>query len=231
MCFSAEASFAASAVLLPAGIYCTRIALVWRRRALPLAVIPLIFSVQQFAEGFVWLGLRSEDSRLITIASLSFLAVALVVWPVWLPLSVLCLEQEKRRRRCLTALACFALLFGCALYLPLIGDADRWLHVGIKRHSIDYNLKGLPVFAFVSRAWWDACYGVIVFAPVVLASPENRLKGFYLLFATSAVVSFFVFSYAFVSMWCFFAAALSLQLCCIFRKENEPEAKANEPEA
>jgi hypothetical protein len=217
MCFSAEASFAASAVLLPAGIYCTRVAILRRLSYLPVAVIPLVFSMQQFAEGWVWIGLREEKASLTRIASLAFLAVALVFWPVWIPTSLLSVESDRKRMRCLAGLSLFALVFGCALYLPLIWDPERWLHVGVKGHSIDYNLKGLPVFAFLSRAWWDACYGVIVFSPVVIATPGNRLNGFYLLFAISSVLSFFIFAHAFVSVWCFFAAVLSGQLCFVLR--------------
>ena len=80
MCFSAEASFAVSAVLLPADIYCTRAAIAKRLAYLPLGIIPLVFSVQQLTEGFVWVGLASDDAVLARAASLSFLAVALVVW-------------------------------------------------------------------------------------------------------------------------------------------------------
>jgi hypothetical protein len=42
MCFSAEASFAAGAALLPAGIYCTSVAARKRPAYLPLAVIPIV---------------------------------------------------------------------------------------------------------------------------------------------------------------------------------------------
>jgi hypothetical protein len=66
MCFSAEASFAAGAALLPAGAYCTSVAARKRPPYLPLAVIPVVFSFQQFAEGLVWVGLAQQEPEIDT---------------------------------------------------------------------------------------------------------------------------------------------------------------------
>ena len=43
-------------------------------------------------------------------------------------------------------------------------------------------------------------------------------------------VSYLVFSYAFISVWCFLAALISLALCCFFAKlrsfqENRPTSQ------
>jgi hypothetical protein len=230
MCFSAEASFAASAVLLPAGIYSTRAALRLRRAYLPLALIPLVFSFQQFAEGVVWVALAQENTALVAVGSLSFLAVALLFWPFWVPFSFLFLENRKKRKRILAAIAVFGLAFGCALYFPLALNTEEWLHVGVVSHSIRYNLKGLPVFEIVSRVWWDACYGAIVFSPFLIPSLDKRFALFCILLAGSAALSFLVFSNVFVSVWCFFAALLSLQLCYIFHKLREPQGRSLEIE-
>src|SRR5437660_880334 len=62
MCFSAEASFGVSAVLLPAGLYCVRAAARKNPAYLPLALFPVLCSVQQFFEGLVWVGLGNDDA-------------------------------------------------------------------------------------------------------------------------------------------------------------------------
>ena len=62
MYFSAEASFATSALLLPAGIYCGRRAATGPSDYLPLAAIPAVFGVQQFFEGLVWVGIGRGDA-------------------------------------------------------------------------------------------------------------------------------------------------------------------------
>src|SRR5437660_1254987 len=101
MCFSAEASFAVSAVLLPAGVYCTSVAVRKRPAYLPLAIVPIAFSLQQLCEGLVWTGLARNDGALVRVGSLSFLAFALAFWPFWVPFSILFLAERRRVKQCL----------------------------------------------------------------------------------------------------------------------------------
>lgn len=61
MCFSASASFAASAILASAGVASIRKAA--DSSQVPFAAIALIFSAQQFCEGFLWIGLTSATSE------------------------------------------------------------------------------------------------------------------------------------------------------------------------
>ena len=222
MCFSAEASFAVGAALLPAGIYCTAVAARRRPAYLPLAVIPIVFSFQQFAEGLVWVGLGTEDAPLVRASSLVFLAVALAFWPFWVPFSVLFIEGRRGVRRCLAAAALLGLALGCGLYVPLALNADEWLTVDEVYHSIRYNLRGLPAFEVAPHAWWDAGYAAVALAPLFIASPDRRFTVFGMMVAASAAVSLFAFWYAFVSVWCFFVAILSSQLCYIFSRLGGP---------
>jgi len=59
MCFSATASFGASAVLGVIGIVAVAKAKTNPQRVF--ATIPLIFSVQQLSEGFLWLSLKNQS--------------------------------------------------------------------------------------------------------------------------------------------------------------------------
>ena len=221
MCFCAEASFVVGAALVPAGVYCTVVAVRRRPAYLPLAVAPLVFSLQQFAEGLVWIGLGRGDVALVNAASLLFLAFALLFWPFWAPFSVLFLESRRAVRVYLGVGAIVGLAFGCALYIPLALNTKEWLHVGVAYHSVRYNLYGLPAFRVAPHEWWDMGYGLLVFSPFVIASPNRRLTVFFILLAAAAVISLFAFWYAFVSVWCFFAAVLSGQLCYIFARLGE----------
>src|SRR5438093_8369040 len=103
MCFSAEVSFTVAAVLLPAGVYCTSVAARKRPACLPLAIIPIVLSLQQFAEGQVWVGLARGENALVRVSSLAFLAAALGFWPFWVPFSMLFLENRRWVRWCLGA--------------------------------------------------------------------------------------------------------------------------------
>ena len=61
MCLSAQVSFAASVFLVGGGTAISIVA--WRRnkRYLPLALMPLFAGLQQFTEGFVWVGMNGND--------------------------------------------------------------------------------------------------------------------------------------------------------------------------
>src|SRR6187431_977619 len=98
MCFSAEASFAVGAALLPAGFYCVRQAFHKRLSYLGLAAMPLFFGVQQISEGFVWLSLGHGDAAHARTASLVFLIFAFGVWPFWLPFQAALMERQLGRR-------------------------------------------------------------------------------------------------------------------------------------
>ena len=80
MCFSASASFVAGALLFAGGVAAVKFS--ENSRQLPLAVIPLIFSFQQFMEGMLWLSLSfPEFSGWKTTYMYVFLIIAQVVWP------------------------------------------------------------------------------------------------------------------------------------------------------
>jgi hypothetical protein len=232
MCFSAEASFVAGAVLLPAGVYCVRRALKKDRGFLALSCLPLLFSVQQLCEGLVWVGLESGDAPLAKGAALWFLFFALFFWPFWVPFSAAFLEPRWGVRQLLSALALLALAFGWALYAPAVFDPEGRLSVRIAHHSIQYEIRALPAFALIPGTLWQLLYLANICFPLLVSS-QRLFRWFALTLAVSGVVSHFAFWHAFESVWCFFAAALSLQLCLAFRglrtREGGPTARSTAP--
>ena len=66
MCLSAEASYMAAAVLVPAGAVAMQRAYRRTPRYLPLATLPLLFGLQQLSEGLVWTAnqARNGDDQL-----------------------------------------------------------------------------------------------------------------------------------------------------------------------
>jgi len=215
MCFSATASFAVGAVLVPAGVYCVRSAFTKNIRYFPLALTPLVFSAQQFSEGLVWVGMGRADPAWCTRASLVYLFFALSFWPVWIPLSMALLDE----RRFAKAILVVCLLMGCCwtwfLFVPLALDPDRWLATEVVHCSIYYCFVDLPIFAVFRPDLVRLLYFIPIFLAVgVSANQAVPVLG--ILFVVSAVIAQLVFSYAFVSVWCFFAALLSLCLCHVF---------------
>lgn len=215
MCFSPEASFGVGAALLPVGAYCLRSS--WRknRALLPLAVVPLLLGVQQVSEGFVWLALQADDLDRARAASLVFLFFALALWPFWLPVCAAVGETRPARKRWLTAFAALTAGWFWVLYYPLLADPGR-LVPGVMHHSIRYEFV-LPTDAIVPRTVLRVLYLLSIVVPC-LVGPRlvGPLPG--ILLGGAAVVAAVAFEHAFASVWCFFAAALSLALCHLFAR-------------
>jgi hypothetical protein len=228
MCFSSEASFAVGAVLLPAGLYCVRSAVRKDRKFLAFSLLPVLFSIQQIAEGFVWIGLENDNLSLTQGAAQVFLYFALFFWPFWVPFSVSFFEPRTRTRQLLSAMALVALALGWALYAPILLDTARWLNVRVVGHSIQYDFRVLPAFDVVAGQCWLLLYLASICGPLLI-SYDRRLRLFAMTLGASAVISYVVFRYAFESVWCFFAAALSLQLCHVFHELRALEG-GNAPE-
>src|SRR5262245_37133689 len=130
MCFSAEASFTAGAVLLPAGAYCLRTALCKDARYVPMALIPVAFAIQQFTEGMVWSGLEHAASGFVERASSLYLFFAIPFWPFWIPLSLLFPETRHGTRTLFSLLVLLSAVWFW-LYLPLAVDPSRWLRTEV----------------------------------------------------------------------------------------------------
>ena len=216
MCFSPEASVTAAAVLFPAGIYCIKHALAKNPPFLCLAVVPVIFGVQQCAEGLAWLGLERDDPALAHAAGTVFLAFAFAFWPFWVPLCGLILEPPGPTKPLCGGFAVLGLIGGLTMYVPLLFD-PAGLQVQASHHSLHYEVESSPVFARVPLIYWEIVYIVIIAVPTLIAKTSGvPLLGVALV--VSAAITHVFFGHATVSVWCFFAAVLSLYLCYAFRQ-------------
>lgn len=217
MCFSAPASFAAAAVLAVAGVMTVREAKQPSR--LPLAVIPILFCIQQIAEGFFWLvqtdAIAPQWER---PSMLLFLVFAQVVWPVWVPLSMLLPEQNKKRRKLMWLLLGAGLLFA--------------LHAG-------YSLFTYPVQGFVmdnhiayrinfpGNGWkWlrPTVYLSVTLLPALISSVRRMpLLGIAILI--SFIVTFMLYPDHVISIWCYFAAIISVVVLYILKARDTSETE------
>jgi len=222
MCFSTEASFTLSAVLLPAGIYCIRSAIAINKSLLLMAVIPLIFSCQQFCEGIVWLGLGNENLELARTAAMVFLFFALGFWPFWVPFCAFVLEPNGGTRKwILGGITLAGTGIGAMLYLPILWNPSLLVPEAI-HHSIYYNINESLAFRLIPFEWWQVLYVVAVAGPPIV-SPSRGFFLFGIAIVLSAAVSHVFFSYASTSVWCFIAAALSVYLCFSFYQLPAPK--------
>jgi hypothetical protein len=234
MCFSSAASFTAGALLLPIGGYCIHRALRKDPRYLRLAMIPIAFGVQQIVEGCVWLGIHNADESLTERAAVAYLFFSHAFWPFWIAFSLLPTEERRSRRMFLAATALFALVW-LGLVAPIAADPGRWLSVEVVHHSIVYQLGELPGFQVAPRLIWRIAYLAFICVPLLVAqpggvrsSPQARLL-FSGMVLGLFVFSYLVYSYAFTSVWCFFAAITSLLLGLVFARLPHHVASKRDP--
>jgi len=76
MCFSAPASFTASALLVSVGVYAITKANQRNKYYLGFALIPFLAGLQQFFEGFVWLSFEYDNEVFRRFAAYGFLFFA-----------------------------------------------------------------------------------------------------------------------------------------------------------
>lgn len=203
MCFSAEASFTASAVLGVVGVITVK--KVSHPIQLAFACIPFLFSFQQFSEGIVWLSLSNKEFAFLQpISTYLFLIIAQIVWPTWVPLSILLLEKNEKRKNALRLI--LGIGVGLSLYLTfcyLFYDVDA----EISMHHIQYNLD----FPHTKNLVWLS--GLFYFIPTVVSTFVSSVKRMHLLgtFILLSCITTLVFTTKyFISIWCFFAAILSM---------------------
>jgi hypothetical protein len=218
MCFSATASFGASTILLTIGIVTIKKAQSTPQRFL--AVIPLIFSVQQFAEGGLWLSLtHSAYASLHNFFMYLFLAFAQVVWPIFVPLAILLLETEPVRKKVLLAFLAIGILTGgYLLFCILFYKVEAF----VSSHHIGYAQEFPLIHLRMS--------GVMYFIPTVVSAFISSVKPLRLfggLILLSFIITKVFYSDYVISIWCYFAAIISLLILYIIILLNKPGRVTN----
>lgn len=199
MCFSAGASFGSGAILSLIGVAAFR--KVNHPNQLPLATFPFLFSIQQICEGFVWLSLTDPSYSVWQHPGIyGFLSFSHIVWPVWIPFSVILLEKDSNRKRILRVLLAAGISLAlyhvyCLLILTVTATIDghhiRYLIAHPTRllmiANILYVLSTIiPFFiSSVRRMWWLGVYVIV-----------------------SYLAAYILFKAYVISVWCYFATML-----------------------
>lgn len=201
MCFSANANFIASAGIAAVGIATLRH--VSQPRAVLFGTVPLLFALHQFTEGFVWLGV-DKDVPPEALGHMTFLFIlyAQGILPFLMPLAVLLMEKRGWRFNATLALTVLgAALCAYVLYALIAFHND----VVLKNHSLAYRNPGTYTTA-VAIIYVIATTGALVF------SSHKVVRWFGLLNVIGVVGTLIVRSYAFTSIWCAYAALVSIVL-------------------
>ncbi len=200
MCFSSEASFAGGVIISAIGI--AVVTKVHKPSQLLFACIPLFFGIQQFTEGILWLTIPNPEYAVVmAIATHLFLLMADVLWPVIIPLSILLMEVNARKRKILwilvfTGLSVSLYYSYCLVFLTVTPEIMGY-HI---RYNSDFPKSiAIPVFIV---------YMVATLTPLFISSIKRTHMMGILMFLSCLVTALFYTQYL-TSVWCFFAAFIS----------------------
>jgi hypothetical protein len=206
MCFSATADFTGSVVLGAIGVATLRE--VRDRRELLLAAMPGLFALHEFIEGFVWLGLDGRVSpQLGHNAAAAYMLFAQGLLPFVLPLSVFLIEPTERQRKRMLGFVIFGGLL--ALYLTW-GLIAYPIVISEQARSILY------VNVITNTTLVAILYVAATCGSLFLSGFKKLVQ---LAFANLAglLVVMLVKRYAFTSVWCAYAAVISVIVYFFFR--------------
>lgn len=206
MCFSATASFGSAAVLLIIGGVCIKNSETGPQRLL--SSIPLMLSLQQGLEGIVWISfLNPEYSEWGKSATYGFLIFAQIVWPFFIPFSIMLMEKEQKRRKILLFLTIIgsvqALILGYGMLMYAV--SSEILHSHIR-----YNLDFPP-----ANRWFGGVLYIIATGVSPFISSIRRLRFVGVIVLCSYLFTRILYGQNVISVWCYFAALISFVILVV----------------
>jgi hypothetical protein len=206
MCFCASASFVAGVVLSVIGI--ASIKKTHHSSQLLFSSIPLIFAVQQIAEGVLWLTLPNPDYATIQkITTYIFLFFAEILWPIWVPIAILLLEKDITRKNIQKVFVGAGLIVGFYLAYCLISFNVEAKIIG---HHISYSLYYPSSLRY---------YGIVFYALATIVPPFfSHIRRMWMLSITiliSYIISAIFYEHYILSVWCFFSSIISISIYAI----------------
>ena len=209
MCFSANASFVAGVVISTIGVVTLK--KVQAPSQIVFASIPLIFGIQQISEGVLWLTILDPTYAVLQqFATYTFLVFARVVWPLWVPLAIFLLEFEGKRRKMEKILMLMGIGVSAYFIFTLLVEPTEAI---ISEHHIFYK-QDYPASL---KLYSGIFYGIVTVVPLFI----SRFKRMWWLGAVIGIsyiaAAYFFKHYAF-SVWCFFAAVISMSVFFIMNE-------------
>lgn len=211
MCFSASASFVASATLSTIGILSVKKSTTAPQKVL--ACIPVLFGIQQFSEGVLWLSTSNPNLESLAVpATYTFVIIGSLIWPVLIPFSIMQLEPEKGKRKILSGLFILGVLVSSIfsyfmLCYRVVADASCY--------HIEYHFLYPDRVEFVYVVYFIAA----VFPTIFTSIKKLHYTG--AIVTISLVIARLVYEKYLFSVWCFFVSVISVMILWVIVKMNE----------
>jgi hypothetical protein len=198
MCFSASASFIAGTSLCAIGV--ATVKKVEARNELPFAMIPLLFGIQQLTEGVIWLTFSHEAPLLKQTMTYLYSIFSHVLWPMYVPFAMGVMEAVRWRKKAIFAFEAAGVIVGLYLLYFIVTRPVVAEVVGSHIVYVSPHFYLIPMIVFYLAATCVSCF----------FSSHGFVRLFGVLALLSYIAAYVIHVEALVSIWCFFAAILSL---------------------
>ena len=208
MCFSPEADAAVGVIVTAVGIDALRH--VRASNEIVLGALPLLFGVHQLTEAFVWWGLEGRAAHVIeTVAVWAYLVFAFALLPALVPLAVGLVERTLGRRRIIAACGALGAAVAVGLTVPMFRGP---VTATIESRHIEYHVEALGHGGQLTSLYIVATCGAL------LASSYRDLAALGLASLIAVPLLVWLTVGGFVSLWCFWAAIVSIVIAFHLRR-------------
>ena len=210
MCFSAQADLIAGVAVGVIGIDAARH--VRRPSERALAALPIVLAAHQLVEVLVWKGLEGEVAESVwRPAMMAYLVIAFAVLPVLVPVAVGALEPVPNRRRMVSFMV-LGVFVAAALLRAMV------------RGPVTADIEGRHVAYYVDLQHGGALVALYVIATCgsLLVSSHRQVRWFGAANLVVAGLLAWLYETAFISLWCGWAAMVSLGIAWHLRRGSAP---------
>jgi hypothetical protein len=215
MCFSASASFIAGGVLSAVGVVTLK--KTEKKSEIPFASIPLLFGIQQIIEGVIWLTFHNHAPELNIIMTFIYSVFSHVLWPIFVPLSIMLLESVRWRKKVMFTLWIGGTVVGLYLFYNLFAFP---ITSRVGNHHIAYLSPHFYIYAVMGLYVAATCVSTMF-------SSHKLIRFFGVMALAAFTVSYLFHKVSLISVWCFFAAALSIIIYGYFKYKITEEKTQN----
>lgn len=134
-----------------------------------------------------------------------------MVWPTWVPFSIYINEKNKKRKKILSALLIIGILVSVALGYGLLKFP---VDAGIRNYHIGYFLDVPTQYRVIP--------GLLYFIPSVIpafVSSAKYMRSFGIAILASFLVTKLFYPENVISVWCYFAAILTISVVVILKNQ------------
>ncbi|MDP9051793.1 MAG: hypothetical protein M3O31_13905 [Acidobacteriota bacterium] len=167
---------------------------------MPFAAIPLLFGIQQLTEGVIWLTFSHDAPLLKQVMTYLYSAFSHVLWPMYVPFAVGHLEAVRWRKNAIFAFEAAGVAVGLYLLYFIVASPVVAEVIGNHIVYLSPHFYVIPMMDLYLAATCFSCF----------FSSHGFVRLFGVLTLGSFIAAYIVQVMATVSIWCFFAAILSL---------------------